>query len=77
VTTHSVLTGAKDLERESTRTFRRPGICLTTRQTGIESIGSENPWSADTESNNVFLPDSSVVLSVAKTIDRDSRQRLK
>jgi hypothetical protein len=29
---HSVLTGAKDLERESARTFRQPGICLTTRR---------------------------------------------
>jgi hypothetical protein len=28
-------------------------------ESGIESIGSEHPWPADTESNNVFLPDSS------------------
>jgi hypothetical protein len=28
-------------------------------ESGIESTGSEHPWSADTESNNVFLPDSS------------------
>jgi hypothetical protein len=30
----SVLTGAKDLERESARAFRRPGICLN--QTNLE-----------------------------------------
>jgi hypothetical protein len=28
-------------------------------ESGIESIGSEHPWPADTERNNVFLPDSS------------------
>jgi hypothetical protein len=41
----------------SLRTFRRLEYVSQPDKSGNESIRSEHPWPADTESNNVLLPD--------------------